>query len=660
MRTPIRTASASLLYSFLAGSVLLAQDPAAGRLRFEGRCAPCHGADANGGEHAPGIVTRLNALNDQQLSTVMKDGLPGRGMPGFVLSEQETRELTAFLRSLRPQPRTGPTAARVTAQTTTGETLQGVAIHYSDALDLQLRTDDQRIHLLRKEGSRYRPVTSEVDWLGYDGDPSGNRYTKQVQIDKDNVKRLAPAWVFALPNATRLQGTPVVAGGIMYMTNANECYALDAGSGRLIWQFQRPKTRGLAGNAAGGINRGVAVAGDRLFMATDNAHLLALNRFTGAVLWESEMADWQQSYNATAAPLVVGDLVVSGTAGGEQGVRGFLAAFDQATGKEVWRFWTVPKRGEPGSETWVGGDIEHGGATTWQTGTYDPQAGVVYWATGNPSPDYNGDNRSGDDLYSSSILALDAKTGRLKWYFQVTPHNVWDWDTEQPLVLVDAPWQGSPRKLLLHASRNGFFYVFDRTDGKLLRASPFLNKLTWAREIGPDGRPVVNPNQEPTTEGNRICPSSHGAANWYSTSFSPITGLYYLQTLEACNIYTKRPVEWQPLRAFMGGSSTQAPDDNAQKILRAIDIQTGKIAWELPQTGPGTSRGGTLTTASGLVFFCEDTDYLMAVDAANGKPLWRYPTNNVWIASPMTYQFDGKQHIAIASGANVISFALVD
>jgi len=266
----------------------------------------------------------------------------------------------------------------------------------------------------------------------------------------------------------------------------------------------------------------------------------------------------------------------------------------------------------------------------------------------------------GDNLYSSSVVALDAKTGKLKWYFQFTPHNVWDWDAQQPPVLVDADWQGQPRKLLVQASRNGFFYVLDRTNGKLLLTKPFVKKLTWARGIGEDGRPLLNPNQVPTVEGTRICPSSHGAANWYSTSFSPATGLYYLQTLEQCNVFTKRPAEWQAGKGYLGGASSLAPDETGQKILRAIDIKTGNIAWELPQNGPGTSRGGTLTTAAGLVFFAEDTDAFMAVDASNGKPLWRFQTNYVWRASPMTYTFDNKQHIAIASGPNIISFALVE
>lgn len=647
----------------LFGSLILysvqAQGPDAGRAQYESRCSNCHGGDANGGENAPGIINRINPLSDLELAALIRAGKPAVGMPAFNLTEKEMADLVAHLRSLRPRRASGA-PRRVRLQTTDGRTLQGLALNYTDAEDVQLRTEDQRVHLLRKVDKQFREVTSQADWPGYDGAPAGHRYTKLDQINKTNIKRLAPKWVFGIPSAPRLQSTPVVVEGIMYVTSANECYALDAGSGRQIWQFQRQRTRGLAGNAAAGMNRGVAVSGDRLFMVTDNAHLLALNRFTGAVLWETEMADWKLSYNATSAPLIVGDLVVSGTAGGEQGVRGFLAAFDQASGKEVWRFWTVPKPGEPNSETWVGRDIEHGGATTWLTGSYDAALGTVYWTTGNPGPDYNGDQRLGDNLYASSILALDAKTGKLNWYFQITPHNVWDWDAQQPIALVDSTWEGQPRKLLLHASRNGFFYVFDRITGKLLLAKPFVKKITWAKEIGSDGRPVLNPNQEPTEQGTRICPSSHGAANWYSTSFSPATGLYYLQTLEACNVYTKRPAEWQPMRGFLGGVSSQAPDDIPQKILRAIDIKTGKIVWELPQTGPGTSRGGTLATASGLVFFCEDTDQLMAVDAETGARLWAFQANGVWRGSPMTYTFDGKQHIAIASGVNIISFALID
>jgi alcohol dehydrogenase (cytochrome c) len=416
------------------------------------------------------------------------------------------------------------------------------------------------------------------------------------------------------------------------------------------------------GNAAGGFNRGVAQAGDRVFMVTDNAHLLALNRFTGAVLWETEMADWHQNYNATSAPLVVGDLVISGTAGGEQGVRGFLAAFDQSSGKEVWRTWTVPAPGEPGSETWKGKGIEHPSAVTWFTGSYDPQFDTVYWPTGNPGPDYNDDDRGGDNLYSCSILALDAKTGKMKWYYQFTPHDVWDWDATEPPLLVDANWQGQPRKLLIQANRNGFFYVLDRVNGKLLLGQPFVKNVNWATGIGANGRPMLKPGlQMPNAQGAKVCPAQDGATNWFSTSYNPATGFFYVQATEGgCSIVSKRPVEWEAGRGYLGGNARGATDEPRQKVLRAIDIQTGRFAWELPQVGRADSWGGTLTTASGLVFFGEDGGAFEAVDAAHGKPLWQFQTNQLWKASPMVYEFDGKEYLGVASGQNIIAFGLVE
>ena len=501
-------------------------------------------------------------------------------------------------------------------------------------------------------------MTSQTDWPTYNGNVGGNRYTTLTQITPGNISRLAPRWVFTIPNVTRLETTPVVVDGIMYVTSGNECYALDGGSGRVLWHFQRPRTKGLVGNAAGGFNRGVAVSGDRVFMATDNAHLLGLNRFTGAVLWETETADWHQNYNATSAPLVVGDLVISGTAGGEQGARGFVAAFDQATGKEAWRFWTVPAPGEPGSETWKGKGIEHPSSVTWLTGTYDPQLDTVYWPTGNPGPDYNDDERGGDNLYSCSMLALDAKTGKLKWYYQFTPHDVWDWDATETPVLVDANWQGQLRKLLIQANRNGFFYVLDRIDGKLLLAKPFVRNLNWASGIGMDGRPIRK--SDLAMFNTKVCPSQSGATNWFSTSYNPATGLFYVQTTESCSIFTKRPVEWEAGRGYLGGNVRTTTAEPRPKVLRAIDVRTGEIAWELPQVGRGDSWGGTLTTASGLVFFGEDSGMFEAVDAAHGKPLWQFQTNQLWKASPMTYIFDGKQYVGVASGQNIIAFGLVE
>jgi alcohol dehydrogenase (cytochrome c) len=636
------------------GLPALAQAPDPGRQAFEIRCARCHGADGNGGEMGPAIAARSSSLNDQQLAKVIRDGVPAKGMPPSIVEAPEMADLLKFVRTLERRAASKP-VVRMKLQIADGETLEGEVLGEGFE-DLQLRTADGRVHLLRRAGDRFRRVTSETPWPTYNGDPGGNRYTTLTQIDKGSVARLAPKWMFTIPNAGQLQMTPVVVDGIMYVTAVNECFALDAGTGRRIWHHTRPRTKGVSG---GNANRGVAVAGDRVFMMTDHAHVIALNRFTGALLWDTELADWRANYAASSAPLPAGNLIISGVSGGEHGANGFVAAHDQATGKEVWRFWTVPKPGEAGSETWQGKDIEHGGAPTWFTGSYDPVLDIVYWPTGNPSKEYNGDDRKGDNLYANSIVALDRKAGTLKWFYQFTPHDLWDWDATQTSVLIDAEWQGRPRKLMLHAARNGFFYVFDRQDGTLLLAKPFVRNLTWASGIGADGRPVKLPNQAPTPAGTKVCPSQDGATNWFSPSYNPATGLYYVQTFEKCSIYTKSDQgDWESGKTYLGGSQRTASDPKPERILKAIDIRTGTIAWELPQPGPAISWGGTLATATGLVIVGEEGGALLAVDAENGKPLWSFQTNQTWKASPMTYTFDGKQYIAVAAGSTIIALAL--
>jgi alcohol dehydrogenase (cytochrome c) len=636
-------------------SMAVAQNPDPGRAIFVGRCAGCHGTTANGGELGPAIAARIPARTDLDLITLFRQGLPGAGMPAFAsLTDMEARDLISFLRTLRPP--NGSSPRRTGVSLGAGPQLEGLVLNES-AADMQLLGDDRQIHLLRKSGEQYRSVTSQADWLSYNGATGGSRYSPITQINRSNVARMATKWIFSLPNTSRLQVTPVVADGVMYVTSANECYALDAGSGREIWHYQRARTKGLGGVAAGGVNRGVAVAGERVFMATDHAHLIALNRSTGALVWDTEMADWHQNYNATGAPLPVGDVVISGIAGGDEGIRGFLAAYDQATGREVWRFWTVPRAGEPGSDTWKGKAVGHPGAATWMTGIYDAALDTLYWPVGNPGPDMIGDDRLGDNLYSDSILALDPRTGRLKWHFQFTPHDVWDYDAMQPSALVDATWQGRPRKLLVHANRNGFLYVLDRTDGKFLLGKPFVKSVTWATGLTPEGRPIVVPDMEPSLDGKRVCPSLDGASNFYSTSFNPVTGLYYVQTNDKCGIFTRTPMEWEPGKGFMGGSFAAAPGP-AQRVLRAFDIQTLKTVWELPQTGNVNSWGGVLSTAGGVVIFGEDSGALMAADAGDGKPLWSFQMSQLWKASPMTYMFDHKQFVAVAAGANIIAFGL--
>jgi len=653
MRLPV-----VFLCALLVTSVATAQTPDPGQQIYASRCSGCHGTNGNGGELGPDISTRVPARTDEELTTLFHQGLPTAGMPAFAnLSVADVRDLIRFVRTLKPRDGSGPVRTKITL--TSGAPLDGLILNQGTT-DLQLLGDDHKLHLLRKAGDRHRPVTSQADWPSYNGQTNGSRYSTLAQITKSNVARMVPRWIFPLPNTPPLQVTPVVVDGVMYVTSANQCYALDAGSGRQIWRYQRPRTKDLVGNAAGGVNRGVGVAGDRVFMVTDHAHVIALNRFTGALVWETEMADWRQNYNATGAPLPVGNMVVVGTSGGDEGVRGFLAAYDQATGKEMWRFWTVPKPGEPGSETWQGPGIEHPGGTTWLTGTYDAELDTVYWPVGNPGPDLDGSARGGDNLYSDSVVALDAKTGKLKWYFQFTPHDVWDYDAQETPALIDTTWQGRPRKLLVQANRNGFLYVLDRTDGTFLFGTKYVKNVTWASGLTPKGRPITVPNMEPTLEGRRVCPSLEGSSNWYSTSFNPTTKLYYVQTNDKCGVFTKVPMEWAAGKGFMGGSFVQAPDEPAQRVLRAINIETGSIAWELPQVGPVNSWGGVISTAGGVVFFGEDSGAFMAADAISGKPLWSFPTNQLWKASPMTYSFDNKQFVAVASGSSIIAFGLPD
>jgi len=630
-----------------------------GKKFFTERCAICHGANATGGTFATSILPRIAALDDASLEEAIRNGVPARGMPAFALQQSEMTAIVAYLRTLRAStPRNRRERLEpLHVQTTTGEALDGLVIRQSFE-DLQLRLPDGSIRLFRRAGDRFRPVSSETDWPSHDGDLRGYRYTGLTEIDPGNVAKLAPRWIFTVADTSPLETTPVVSEGGMFVTSGNQCYALDAGTGRQIWRFSRPLTKGLVGNAAGGINRGVAVDRTHVYLATDHAHLLALDRTTGEVAWETVMADWHENYSATGAPLLAAGLVIAGPAGGDGGARGFLAAYDPQTGKEVWRFWTTPAPGEPEAKTWNGPAIMHPGAPTWLTGSYDPDLETLYWTTGNPGSDLNGDVRKGDNLYSDSLLALDVHTGRLKWYYQFTPHDLWDWDAQAPLALIDAEWAGERRKLVVQANRNGFFYVLDRTNGKLLLAKRFAEKLTWADGIGADGRPILRPNQVPTEAGTRVCPSLIGATNWWSTSYLPQTGLYYVQTLESCGVFTKRKEDWTAGRVYMGGGTTNAPDVKPQKILRALDIKNGRIAWELPQVGDGSTRSGTLATASGLVFFGEDSGAFMAVDAATGKPLWHFQTSQMLRASPMTYAFDGRQYVAIAAGPNVVALTL--
>jgi alcohol dehydrogenase (cytochrome c) len=495
------------------------------------------------------------------------------------------------------------------------------------------------------------------NWLSYHGDYSGQRFSNLAQINAGNVGQLRAQWVFHSTNSHLLEVTPVVVNGLMILTSANDAFALDARTGRTVWHYSRPVTEGLIDDASSHHNRGVGVWHSRVYMETDNAHLLCLDVRSGRLLWDVAYAEGNKNYGATSVPLVVKDKILVGTSGGDDGVRGFVAAFDASTGKQVWRFWTIPGPGEFGSASWPGDLYLRGGATTWMPGTYDPELNTVYWGTSNPAPDYDGAVRPGDDLYSDCVLALDPDTGKLKWHFQFTPHDLFDYDATQVPVLVDAPYRGKTRKLLLQANRNGFFYVLDRTNGKFLSATPFVKKLNWAKEIDATGRPVRT-GIEPTKAGTLVCPDVTGATNWFSPSYHPGTRLLYLMALESCDMYFNKPQEFTEGQAFYATGTKHAPGQRGQKILLALNPQNGQCVWRYPQAGSGDSWGGTLATAGGLVFFGNDTEELEAADARTGQSLWHFNTGQSMHASPMSYEIDGKQYVALAAGSDLLSFAL--
>jgi alcohol dehydrogenase (cytochrome c) len=495
------------------------------------------------------------------------------------------------------------------------------------------------------------------NWPSYNGDYSGQRFSSLTQINVKNAASIRAQWVFHAPNSDSLEVTPVVVDGLMFVTSANEAYALDAQTGRIIWHHARSNTEGLIDDASMHHNRGVGLWGSSVFMETDNAHLLCLDARSGNLRWDVAYTDGNPNYGATSAPLVVNGKVIVGTSGGDDGVRGFVSAFDAESGKLLWQFWTIPAPGEKGSESWPGDSYLHGGGTTWMPGTYDPELNTLFWGTSNPSPDFDGGPRPGDDLYTDCLLALDADTGKLKWHFQFTPHDLFDYDAVETPVLIDAVFQGKPRKLLVEANRNGYFYILDRTDGTFLSAVPFVEKLNWATGIDPHGRPIRT-EAIPSANGTRICPGLVGANNWHSPSYNPETNLFYFIALESCDVYFLKAEKFTPGRTYYSTGTKHSPSDTSQKILLAYNLDSDKPTWTYPQVGIGQSSGGTMTTAGGLVFFGDDNQSFEAVDAQSGTPLWHFNTGQNIHASPMSYAVNGNQYVSIAAGSNVFCFGL--
>jgi PQQ-dependent dehydrogenase (methanol/ethanol family) len=651
-------------------------DAAAGEAFFfgQGRCATCHTVAGRGSGTGPDLwnVARQMTLADleQALTDPSARIAEGYGVVDVVLKDGSALRGFARNRSSHSlQLETFDGKLRLLDESEYREAKPEAA---SLMPPLQASVDQRRdlmAWLSRLGGDAASPGTGQPvthaefvsilhpkrgDWPTYYGNLSGNRYSVLDQITPGNVSKLQLQWIFPIQYQP-LETTPLVVDGVMYVTGPNQVFALDGRSGSEIWRYARPRTPAgtIASDAGLGANRGVALLGDRVFFTTDDAHMLCLNRLTGALLWDTYMPETPQHYGTTSAPLVVNDLVISGVGGGDEGIRGFIGAWNVSTGKLAWRFWTVPKPGERGSETWQGNAIDVGGGSSWLTGSYDEETGLLYWPTGNPFPDTDGTPRKGDNLYTNCDLALDPKTGELRWYFQYTPHDLHDWDAVQPPVLADAIFMGRERKLLLHANRNGYFYVLDRTNGELLLSKPFVKKLTWSSAVDSAGKPRLTANNETNPGGVKTCPAVRGATNWYSTAFNPQTRLYYVMVVEDCSMYRQAP---------QGGFGfIDDPRDPGMKYLRALNIETGEIAWEIPQIGPvERNYSGVLGTSTGLVFYGESSGAFAAVDAKNGKTLWHFDAGSTWKASPMTYTVAGRQYIAIASGANILAFALPD
>jgi alcohol dehydrogenase (cytochrome c) len=506
------------------------------------------------------------------------------------------------------------------------------------------------------------------DWPTYHGTPASLHYSTLDQVTRDNVKNLDLAWVFQARSLEKFETTPLVVDGVMYLTEPpNTVVALDPATGREFWIYE-PRMPEVTYPCCGKVNRGAAYAGGRIFHVTHDARVIALDARTGRVQWETTIADYRKGYALTHAPLVVKDKVIVGTAGGELGIRAFVAALDVNTGKEIWRFKIIPEPGEPGHETWGGDSWKHGASSIWVTGSYDPELNLTYWGTGNPGPDWNPNARPGDNLYSDCVLALDPDTGKLRWHFQFTPHDQWDWDAVQTPVLADREWKGSPRKVLLWGNRNGFFYVLDRATGEFLLGEPYV-KQDWAKRLDAKGRPILEPGRGPSKQGTKTFPGVQGGTNWYAPSYSPRTGLFYLTAWENYHsTYFAWDQEYEQGKWYSGGGvKAPVPPTRRDRIMkrdtsdgyaavRALDPATGRKVWDFPMGD--MSESGLLTTATDVLFSGNREGHFFALDATNGKLLWNRYLGGQVIASPMTYSVNGQQQISIAAGSALFTFRL--
>jgi alcohol dehydrogenase (cytochrome c) len=506
------------------------------------------------------------------------------------------------------------------------------------------------------------------NWLTYSGSNLSQRHSPLTQINAANVKGLELKWVFQAASFEKFEATPLVSDGILYTVQPpNDIVALDAATGRVFWTYNyMPST--TARVCCGKVNRGLAILGDTLFMGTIDAHLIAVDAKSGKPIWKVQVARPEAGYAITHAPLIVKDKVLVGMAGGEYGIRGFLAAYDAITGKEAWRFYTIPGKAEPGNQTWPEDAWKTGGGSIWMTGSYDAEQNLTFWGIGNPAPDWNGDTRPGDNLYSDCVVALDADTGKLKWHYQFTPHDELDYDSVQVPVLGEVKRDGKTVKVIMWANRNGLYYVIDRVTGKMLVGKPFT-KVTWMDGFDEEGRPRSVPGAAPSREGTLIYPSVQGGTNWYSPSFSPRTGMFYLSAWDnTFTTYVKSSETYNEGQRYVSGYprtsfalnrgaqvNTRKPGDGHGAVI-AVDAATGEKKWRMDFVD--VTDAGILTTASDLLFTGNREEHFFALDARTGAVLWKTSLGGSISNGPISYAVEGRQFVAVAAGNALYVFGL--
>jgi alcohol dehydrogenase (cytochrome c) len=610
-------------------------DVRAGRDTFLARCAGCHAANARGAL-APGLVGRIltHGDSDWALYRAIRLGVPGTAMTAQELGRKETWQVIAHLREIARTPSEPDAPQR-----------DGRRAPYLPVTFERLK--------------RTNNAAGEDGWLTYSGSYNGQRYTSLSQVNRGNVAKLRVSWIRPIAaTGDVVQSTPLVNGDILFVTAPPQrVIAVSARSGTILWEYSRSLPPDLV-RGYGTINRGVALFERQVFVGTLDARLIALDAETGQVRWDVEVAPYRGDYSITGSPLALDGLVVTGISGGDYATRGFIDAYDVVSGERRWRFHTVPGPGEPGSDTWPDRIRPVGGAATWLTGSFDIESNRVIWGVGNPSPSYAGDIRPGDNLYSSSAIALDAASGRLAWHFQFTPHDEHDWDSAQIPVLADlSPWEGLP-KALLWANRNGFFYVLNSLTGAFRTGTPFVRQ-NWAQGLDATGRPIPVPGASPSPQGTLVYPAQRGGTTWWSPTFSPSTGLFYVSAYDGASLFfrsaTTRP---RPGEQYLLGSWQHPRGDPPVASVKALSPTTGKIVWEYrPSPNNPRPATGLLGTGGDLVFVSQGTR-LVALDAAAGAELWQFDTGQPIEAAPISFLVDGRQHIAVAAGALLLTFSL--